>query len=97
MKQKSKSLIPPDLLRCQVEIETGSFMTLGPRSMERCKSMPSVVVTELTQGADGQYGAMSMCLSCFDVFRGLKPGWKRTYAMDLLPLKINITGKSDET
>ncbi len=33
-------LIPPDFERCQCERKEGSFMTLGPRSMVRCKSAP---------------------------------------------------------
>ena len=66
----------PDLQRCEAECLNGSFMTLGPRRLERCMNRPEYVVTSvpvmfgkvLTDYVPGQ---MSMCGECFQVFRGL--------------------------
>lgn len=57
-------LIPPDLDRCQSEIREGSFMTLGPRSYERCKNTPAFIAIETKAGKDGQRGSMSLCPEC---------------------------------
>jgi len=62
--QKAGALIPPDMDRCQAEQRHGSFMTLGPRPMVRCDSQPDFIAVEVVAGADGQYGSMSLCLSC---------------------------------
>lgn len=67
MSSKETELTPPDLKRCQGEWLAGSFMTLGPRHMERCTSMPAVIVTEAQPGADGRCGSMALCLECRDV------------------------------
>jgi hypothetical protein len=58
------NLIPPDLKRCQVESRGGSFMTLGPRPMERCTRKPLWIAKERKAGKDGQRGSMSLCGTC---------------------------------
>lgn len=63
------ALIPPDPKRCQAEIKGGSFMTLGPRSMTRCESVPIVIAEELEPGEDGQFGSMSLCADCWAIFQ----------------------------
>ena len=62
-----KPLTPPDRTRCQAEIPNGAtFMTLGGRCERvRCKSPPTVIVTEVKPGADGRYGSMALCHSCW--------------------------------
>jgi hypothetical protein len=55
-------LLPVDPTRCQAEKSTGSFMTFGPRKLERCTSKPTWIGIEVK---DGQfYGAMSLCDDC---------------------------------
>jgi hypothetical protein len=67
-------LTPPDPDRCQVEWQSGSFMTLGPRQMERCTSRPDWIATEKRPGKDGQRGSMSMCDEHRKVFEKKHPG-----------------------
>ena len=43
-------------------------MTLGPRTMERCSNVPTVVATEIKPGDDGARGSMSLCDECRAVF-----------------------------
>lgn len=62
-------LTPVDKKRCQAEKLEGSFMTLGPRQMRRCKNVPTVVATENVAGKDGEFGSMSLCDSCKSMFR----------------------------
>lgn len=62
-----QTLIPPDYDRCQCEIKQGSFMTLGPRRMERCANKPVWLAVELVAGEDGQCGSMSLCNDCAKV------------------------------
>jgi hypothetical protein len=62
------ALIPPDLERCQAEIQEGSFMTLGPRNWTRCTNKPKVIIAERYPGKDGKQGSMSLCESCLAVF-----------------------------
>lgn len=73
MKGKRKpdedNLIPPDLDRCQAEKLDGSFMTLGPRSMVRCKNKPTYIATENKPGPDGKRGSMSLCGHCSKMFK----------------------------
>ena len=57
-------LEPPDFERCQAEWKSGSFMTLGPRSMVRCDAAPIWIAVEIIAGKDDKHGAMSLCLSC---------------------------------
>lgn len=57
-------LTPPDKKQCQAEWLGGSFMTLGPRQMERCTNKPTVIVTEKYPGPDGERGSMSLCDRC---------------------------------
>lgn len=45
----------------------GSFMTLGPRTWVRCEAKPDFLAVEVVAGADGQHGAMSLCLACAEV------------------------------
>ena len=42
--------------------------------MERCKDVPTVIVTELAPGPDGQKGSMSLCDSCHAVLHKQCPG-----------------------
>jgi len=60
-------LIPPDLQRCQAEIKEGSFMTLGPRSFERCNNEPTWIAAEAPRSDGEPSGSMSLCDSCKDV------------------------------
>lgn len=39
-------------------------MTLGPRPWVRCDEKPTHIATELSPGADGQIGSMSLCAHC---------------------------------
>lgn len=64
---KREDLTPPDYKRCQCVQQTGSFMTLGPRSWIRCSRPPVWLAVEIVAGADGQHGAMSMCDECAKV------------------------------
>lgn len=59
-----KALVRPDRNRCQAERRDGSFMTLGPRPMERCDKPPVVIATEREPGSDGRRGSMSLCADC---------------------------------
>jgi len=74
---KLKPLTPPDLERCQAEVPNGhSFMTHGGRpGRERCKSAPTVVVTEVQPGVDGRRGSMSLCHHCWSVALQQLGGW----------------------
>lgn len=62
-------LVPPDLTRCQAERRSGSFMTMGPRPMERCTERPRYIATETEPGTDGLHGSMSLCKACIEVFK----------------------------
>lgn len=75
-----KSLIPADTSQCQAMVKEGSFMTLGPRSWDRCTKKPTVVVSEEQPGKDGQKGSMSMCQECFEVFQLTLPQWTDFYS-----------------
>ena len=66
--KEPNGLTPPDRARCQAEITPGSFMTLGPRTTERCKNKPSCIITENQPGKDGKVGSMSLCEDCLKVF-----------------------------
>lgn len=61
-----------DRTRCQAEKLAGSFMTLGPRRMERCANTPTRVVRSqpvlFGKTQDEPAGEMSMCDECFDIF-----------------------------
>jgi len=63
-------MIPPDKARCQAEKKVGAFV-LGGRIGERtrCSAEPSVIVTEVEPGKDGEIGSMSLCKECFGVFQ----------------------------
>jgi len=60
-----EKLIPVDATACQAEIKEGSFMTFGPRSMQRCNSVPKWVAVDIKDGK--LLGAMSLCDSCKQV------------------------------
>lgn len=62
-------ITPADPKRCQAEVLSGSFMTLGPRRMERCTNVPTVMVREKRPDRHGDRGEMSLCPSCLKVFR----------------------------
>lgn len=63
----SNDLIPADSARCQAETNSGSFMTLGPRSFVRCSSVSDYIAVEVVAGSDGRHGSMSLCLDCAKV------------------------------
>lgn len=69
-KAPKKALTPPDMKRCQAEKPNGhTFMTLGGSpGLERCKSKPSLIVTENKPDKDGRKGSMTLCASCFVQF-----------------------------
>ncbi len=71
--KKPIKLIPPDPDRCQAQTLEGSFMTLGPRSMERCKNKPTVIVTENKPKPGEPAGAMSLCPDCHEEFKRRMP------------------------
>lgn len=39
-----------------------------PKTQPRCTNVPKYVVNEIVKGEDGEYGAMSLCPDCKDVF-----------------------------
>jgi hypothetical protein len=87
-KIKKAQLTPPDLKRCQAEWRGGSFMTLGPRQMERCENPPTVIVKELKPSEkDGQHGAMSLCPTCLTKFLAMtqKEGCSANYEFTAVP------------
>lgn len=61
-------LEPVDPERCQCLIQGGSFMTFGPRPVERCKRKPYYIVTETKPAEDGLKGSMSLCKKCYEKF-----------------------------
>ena len=70
-----KSLIPPDLNRCQAEKPgNGPFVIGGeignPKNgyRIRCRNKPTVIATEKKPGKDGRCGSMSLCDECHNVF-----------------------------
>ena len=63
-----------DLKQCEAEKLGGSFMTLGPRKLDRCKEKPAVLVygRPVIYGetkTDQPVGEMSMCNACFEKYR----------------------------
>lgn len=65
---KKTKLIPPDKKQCQALKSADSFMRLGGTyKRQRCTEKPTVVVTEVQPGADGQHGSMSLCHHCWAV------------------------------
>lgn len=68
---ETKKIAPLDVDRCQTEVPNGaSFMTLGGvPGLVRCSNQPEFVLVEREPGEDGQNGAMTVCASCFDVFK----------------------------
>lgn len=74
------SLTPPDKTRCQAEMLSGSFMTLGPRHLERCTNRPTVIATETNPGEDGQKGSMSLCENCLKIFKQKFPKGYATFS-----------------
>ncbi len=66
-KKPKPKLIPPDKKRCQALRPNGNnFMTFGGVvGMERCKEVPTVIITELNRSEiDGLIGSMSLCDHC---------------------------------
>ncbi len=61
----SAKLIPVDQMRCQAEYKEGSFMTLGPRTMQRCTAAPAWLAVEIKDGK--LIGAMALCDACKQV------------------------------
>ena len=59
-----------DIERCQVEITSGNAFSLGnPRKTSRCDNKPIVLVKEVEPDKHGEYGEMTMCKSCYEVFK----------------------------
>ena len=59
---------PVDVDRCQTEWKGGSFMTFGPRPLERCKNKPIFIAVENKPNKkDGEVGSMSLCEKCSTV------------------------------
>ena len=75
------ALEPADSNRCQAEILSGSFMTLGPRRWERCTKKPTVVASEVNPGEDGENGSMSLCDSCLEMFKRKFKNWKKEFTI----------------
>lgn len=80
-KKKKPALTPPDYSRCQCEITTtASFMQMGgpPKTTERCKNKPTMLMEERFADSDGQKGSMTVCDDCFkqaQLKTWLPPGW----------------------
>lgn len=66
-------LIPPDPLRCQTEWLGGSFMTFGPRQMERCKKPVDFIVFEGKPDSHGRHGSMGLCEPHLNIFETKEP------------------------
>lgn len=66
--------VQPDFSRCQCEWKGGSFMTLGPRQIERCPNQPTCIATEAKGDAHGQRGSMSLCSEHRGVLEQKQPG-----------------------
>jgi hypothetical protein len=61
----AEELIPIDATRCQAEHKPGSFMTFGPRTMQRCSKVPTWVAISVK--GSKFYGAMALCDACKEV------------------------------
>lgn len=72
----SKPLTPPDLTRCQAQIQRHHPFIHGGnvRPWERCDAAPTTIATERKPGADGQRGSMSLCDPCKLQLEKRKPG-----------------------
>lgn len=57
-----QELEPIDPNRCQSERKAGSFMTLGPRGLVRCRNKADWIGIQVKDGVF--YGAMSLCDEC---------------------------------
>lgn len=84
-------LIPVDSARCQAEIKEGSFMTLGPRVMQRCDNAPEWLAIEIRDV--GLYGVMALCTACKQVCEKQLPPIK---FWQLKPSKDNVTRGATE-
>jgi hypothetical protein len=62
MNNTEKELDPIDATCCQAEIKEGSFMTLGPRQMRRCKNVPTCIAVVIKDGK--LWGGMALCDDC---------------------------------
>lgn len=69
MGKKKEKREPPDLKQCQVLIKGGSFVTIGPRPIDRCQNKAAYVIREVKPGPDGLRGSMSVCESCAEKFK----------------------------
>ena len=65
----TEKIEPIDIVECQAEQRTGSFMTLGPRPVVRCKNPPVYIAIEKKPGKDGLTGGTSLCRACSTVMR----------------------------
>ena len=65
MSDETIEVEPIDVNRCQAEHKPGSFMTLGPRRIVRCKNIPIFIAIEKKPQKKGwPIGAMSLCDKC---------------------------------
>jgi hypothetical protein len=80
--------MPPDFEQCQAEKPNGhTFMTLGGKpGMVRCDRPPTVLLTEVQPGDDGEKGSMTLCDGCLAVFRKQMPrGFAKVEDIDTIP------------
>lgn len=62
---------PVDPTQCQALLPSRhSAFSLGPppKERQRCTNRPTYIVNEIEKGKDGEYGAMSLCVDCKNVF-----------------------------
>lgn len=67
---------PPDLKRCQADVQAGSKRALSRPSTvtERCSERPAVIITRRAPSADDPAAGMSLCASCCDRYKKSRPG-----------------------
>lgn len=77
---------PINFDQCQAEVPNGhTFMTMGGRPGRiQCTNAPLYILREVEPGDDGQHGHMSLCESCFGVFKKQMPDllvevWQKRY------------------
>lgn len=91
-KMKYDELEPVDASRCQAEVKSGSFMTLGPRCLVRCENVPVWIGVEIRNGEF--YGVMSLCDKCKKVCEIQMPDVKFQKLFDQ-PLKDDARNRRD--
>ena len=66
--EEEEDIEPPDLERCQANIQNGSFMSFGKPTVARCKAPPTWIAKENEPRDDGKKGSMSLCAECAQTF-----------------------------